>query len=110
MILSLSTVGISCTIMVLWEALEIGLGSTIGSSWCAVLIFGPVILFILICFKTKQKTQLMWAQILTVFFSIVMILLTVSILVSAGDCPLNLTVFFLMFLAMIHILGKDFKF
>lgn len=105
MILVLSTVGISCTIMVIWEALELGLGDVLGSEGCAALIFGPVIIYMIICFKGKQKSQLFWAQILTVVYAIVMVLLTVSIFAAAGECPMNLTAFFLIFLAGIHILA-----
>ena len=127
MIMCLSTVGISCTLMVLWEALELGLGSVLSTEWCAFLSFGPTILYIIVCFKASQKTQLFWAHILTgkfyikprytmvdnyryiktpkVVYAIVMILMTVSIMISSGECPLNLTVFFLLFLAGIHILA-----
>lgn len=105
MIMVLSTIGISCVLMVLWEALELGLGNVLSTGWCAFLSFGPTICYIIVCFKASQKTQLIWATILTVVYSIVMILMTVSILVASGDCPLNLTVFFLVFLAGIHVLA-----
>ena len=105
MILVLSTVGISCTIMVIWEALELGLGDVLGTAGCAALIFGPVIIYMIICFKGKQKSQIFWAQILTVFYAIVMVLLTVSIFAAGGECPMNLTAFFLIFLAFIHVLA-----
>jgi len=105
LILVLSTVGVSCTMMVIWEALELGLGDTIGQDGSAALIFLPIVGYIIVCFKGSQKAQLLWAKIFTVFYAIVMVLLTVSIFVAAGECPMNLTAFFLMFLAGIHVVA-----
>ena len=56
LLLTLSTVSIATVLMVLWEALELGMDGLINSHSCAVIIFLPVLIFILVCFKFSSGT------------------------------------------------------
>ena len=111
--LVLQSIGICCTMLIMWEALELGLNRTLSSEWCAVIVFGPVIGFIIVCFKCDSDTQLMWVNVLTILYSVIMVLLSVAIIVGGGNCPINLTVVFLSFMAGIHVVAAllhwDFK-
>ena len=111
--LVLQSIGICCTMLIMWEALELGLNRTLSSEWCAVIVFGPVIGFIIVCFKFDSETQLMWVNVLTILYSVIMVLLSVAIIVGGGNCPINLTVIFLSFMAGIHVVAAllhwDFK-
>ena len=49
--LFLTTVNISTTLMVMWEALDIGLNGLLTSTWSGVITFLPVIIYMLICTK-----------------------------------------------------------
>ena len=89
--------------LIMWEALELGLNRTLSSEWCGVIVFAPVIAFIIVCFKCDSPTQLMWVNILTILYSVIMVLLSVAIIVGGGNCPINLTVVFLAFMAGIHV-------
>ena len=103
--LVLQSIGVCCTMLIMWEALELGLNRTISSEWCAVIVFGPVIGFIIVCFRFESKTQMIWVNVLTILYSVIMVLLSVAILVGGGNCPINLTVVFLTFMVMIHVLA-----
>ena len=103
--LVLQTIGICCTMLIMWEALELGLNRTLSSEWCAVIVFGPVIGFIIVCFRCDSDTQLMWVNVLTILYSVIMVLLSVAIIVGGGNCPINLTAVFLSFMAGIHVVA-----
>ena len=90
----------------MWEAMELGLNGTVSSEWCAVIVFLPVALYIIICIKGSSASQLRWAVVLSVLYAIIMILLLVSIAIGAGRCPINMTLLFLLFLIGLHVLGK----
>jgi len=45
---------IATVLMVLWEALELGLDGQLNSGTCAAIIFLPVIVYIIICFKSSS--------------------------------------------------------
>ena len=45
----------------------------------------------------------MWVNVLTILYSVIMVLLSVAIIVGGGNCPINLTVVFLAFMAAIHV-------
>ena len=47
----------------------------------------------------------MGAYVLTLMYSIIMMLLTVAIIVAGVECSFNMTAIFLMFMAGIHILA-----
>ena len=48
---------------------------------------------------------MIWVNVLTILYSIIMVLLSVAILVGGGNCPINLTVVFLTFMVAIHVLA-----
>ena len=48
---------------------------------------------------------MIWVNVLTVLYAIIMVLLSVAILVGGGNCPINLTVVFLTFMVLIHVLA-----
>ena len=89
----------------MWEALELGLNRTLSSEWCGVIVFAPVVAFIIVCFRCDSPTQLMWVNVLTILYSVIMVLLSVAIIVGGGNCPINLTVVFLVFMAGIHVVA-----
>ena len=41
----------AAVLMVIWEALELGLDGQLDSGTCAAIVFIPVALYIVICFK-----------------------------------------------------------
>ena len=57
LMLSLSTVSIATVLMVLWEALELGLDGQLNSGTCAAIIFLPVIVYIIVCFKCSSGSD-----------------------------------------------------
>lgn len=105
LLLALTTVNISTTLLVMWEALEVGLSGQISSGSAAAIIFLPVVIYIFICYKCTQKTQITAALLLSVLACIIMVVLTVTIAVGAGNCPLNLSLIFLIAMMLIHVLG-----
>ena len=48
---------------------------------------------------------MIWVNVLTILYSIIMVLLSVAILVGGGNCPINLTAVFLTFMVAIHVLA-----
>ena len=91
--------------LIMWEALDLGLNRTLSSTWTGIIVFTPVVLFIIICFRFDSAKQLLWVNILTILYSVIMVLLSVAIIVGGGNCPINLTVVFLAFMAVIHVLA-----
>ena len=111
--MTLSTIGVTTTLFVIWEGLELGLGSAITTEQAWALVFLPVLLYALICWRASGKKQLLWAKILSVLYSIIMVLLIVTVAIGVNECSWNLTGLFIMFLSGIHILAAllhwDFK-
>ena len=111
--MTLSTIGVTTTLFVIWEGLELGLGSAITTEQAWALVFLPVLLYALICWRASGKKQLLWANILSVLYSIIMVLLIVTVAIGVNECSWNLTGLFIMFLSGIHILAAllhwDFK-
>ena len=132
MFLVLQSISVTCTMLIMWEALELGFNGVINTNWCGFLVFTPCVLYIIVCFRYRkvllsflfftskfvsfyffnysnnrksQKAQLTGAYILTIAYSIIMILLTVALFVAGGECPFNLTAIFLIFMACIHLLA-----
>ena len=48
---------------------------------------------------------MIWVNVLTILYSVIMVLLSVAIIVGGGNCPINLTAVFLLFMATIHVLA-----
>jgi hypothetical protein len=111
--MTLSTIGVTTTLFVIWEGLELGLGSAITTEQAWALVFLPVLLYALICWRASGKKQLLWAKILSVLYSIIMVLLIVTVAIGVNECSWNLTGLFIMFLSGIHLLAAllhwDFK-
>ncbi|XP_052704306.1 chitin synthase chs-2-like isoform X2 [Crassostrea angulata] len=68
-------------------ALESAIGSVFGvAPWLAyLLIYGPTVLFIIICLKAKTDTQLNWAMVLSAIYSLLMMAVFVGTLVSIAS-------------------------
>ena len=59
------------------------------SQWNGLLMaIAPVVLYIIICLKTKNQTQIMVAGLLSSAYSVVMVVVTVGTLLNALDEPL----------------------
>ena len=109
----LSTIGVTTTLFVIWEGLELGLGNAITTGQAWALVFLPVLLYALICWRASGNNQLLWAKILSVLYSIIMVLLIVTVAIGVNECSWNLTGLFILFLSAIHLLAAllhwDFK-
>jgi len=103
--MTLSTIGVTTTLFVIWEGLELGLGTAVSTGEAWALVFLPVLLYMLICWRASGKNQLLWAKILSVLYSIIMVLLIVTVAIGVNECSWNLTGVFIMFLAGIHLLA-----
>lgn len=68
-------------------ALESAIGSVFGvAPWLAyLLIYGPTVLFIIICLKAKTDTQLNWAMVLSAIYALLMMAVFVGTLVSIAS-------------------------
>lgn len=54
MFLVLQSISVTCTLLIMWEALELGLSSQVSSEWCGVIVFTPVIIYIIICIRHRK--------------------------------------------------------
>jgi hypothetical protein len=105
-VLVFSLIGVSTTMMMVAEALALGLGGALPRWATYTIVIIPVTLFTFACYISKDgELQLSLATWFSLMFSFLMALVMIGIIIEGVNCPLSPSFLFFAAMAFIHIFG-----
>ncbi|CBY40705.1 unnamed protein product, partial [Oikopleura dioica] len=105
-VLVFSLIGVSTTMMMVAEALALGLGGALPRWATYLIVMIPVIIFTFACYISRDgELQLSLATWFSLMFSFLMALVLIGIIIEGVNCPLSPSFLFFAAMAFIHIFG-----